>query len=203
MNTFISARFKFLWLIVLVPLLWRCYLPDEFKAEIRIAGNGDYAISYQGVLTWVPVFANILHHKLVGAERAAKLTEFEKDLRRDKNFSEVSSLGNGQYRVKYERTGHFKESEMVTFVRRNAAIITIKALKNGTVTVAGSAISPHHAGEITKLGLGMRGTFRVVTGAAVIKNNAMHVSSNGPFQVYDWQIDSETRVSPKIVIKLP
>ncbi|MFN3075426.1 MAG: hypothetical protein ABT940_00820 [Alphaproteobacteria bacterium] len=194
---------RFLWiLLVAVPLLTGCYLPDEFAAEVRVAATGEYAITYRGLLTWVPLYSEIRQHKLSAKETREKLADIEKDLRRDTNFKEIQSLGDGRFRVRFERSGRLKESEMVTFVRRNAMILSMTALKDGTLKIQGTSLGKDHAAKVSRMGLGMRGTLRVVTGATVKSSNANRTGSNGPFRVYDWKIDTTMRASPKIVIRL-
>ncbi|MBF0560831.1 MAG: hypothetical protein HQL37_02200 [Alphaproteobacteria bacterium] len=193
---------RFVLLVLFLPLLAGCYLPDQFVAEIRLGGNGTYAITYQGILTWVPLLADIKRNKLPPGEARKKVAEIEKDLRRDENFKEITSLGSGQFRVRYERFGRLKETEMVTFIRRNAVLITMTSSKDGTVKIAGTSMPKNEGGEVRELGLNMEGSFRVVTGATVLKHNAGRIEQNGPFQTYFWQINSTNRQPPKIVIQL-
>ncbi|MBF0094250.1 MAG: hypothetical protein HQL34_06870, partial [Alphaproteobacteria bacterium] len=79
-----------------------CYVPDDFKAEIRVASNGDFAMSYEGILTWAPLYSDIKDGKLAPADIPAKIALFEEDLRRDTNFKEIKSIGKGRYQVRYE-----------------------------------------------------------------------------------------------------
>lgn len=188
-------------LAVALAVLSACYLPDEFKAEVRVAATGEYVLTYDGVLTWVPLYDDILSGRLRGAEAEQKILEMENDLRRDHSFRAVRSLGQGRYRVTYERTGQLDDSEMVTFVRRNANILSIKSLKSGTITVAAASVAPAKARELKHLGLPMRGLLRVTTALPVTQHNANKVGKSGAFSTYDWNVTENLRTGPKIILR--
>ena len=38
-------------LAAILPVLSSCYVPDQFRAEIRLARNGDFSMIYEGILT--------------------------------------------------------------------------------------------------------------------------------------------------------
>ncbi|MEO5374638.1 MAG: hypothetical protein H7840_10210 [Alphaproteobacteria bacterium] len=189
---------------MLAVALAACYLPDDFKAEIRIGADGAYGITYEGYLTWVPLYTDIRDRKLSPKEAAEKIAGIEHDLKRDSGFKEIRSLGNGQFRVRYDRQGRFTrgESEMITFVRRNALILYVKMDKNNRVTIAGNMPQGDRARDLVRLGLGVNGQLRVTTGAYVSESNAQTVGKHGPFRTYDWQIKPTDRRAPKLVIDL-
>lgn len=189
-------------IVLAVAGLVACYVPDDFKAEVRVAANGDYAISYEGILTWVPLYSDIKAGKVPASEIPEKLAYFEDDLRRDSYFKEVKSLGKGRYRVRYERTGHFKESEQISFVRRNALILTLKPAPDGTVSIAANIPKGDRMKMVTDLGLEITGMLRVTTAVQAIKGNADTVGTYGPFTTYDWHIGKNMMASPKIILKL-
>lgn len=182
-----------------------CYLPDDFEAEIRIGADGSYAITYDGLLTWVPLYGDIKRRTVTGMAAVDKVADIERDLRRDNYFTEVRSLNNGQFRVRYDRHGKFKkgEPEMISFVRRNAIILYIKMDKDGKVTIAGNTPRGDRAKDLAALGLGVHGRLRVTTAAYVTENNARTAGEHGPFKTYDWQIDSSAAAkSPKLTLQL-
>lgn len=64
-------------------------------------------------------------------------------LNRDTDFKEVTPLGKGRYRVKYERTGRFGGShQMLTFVSRQEPIFRVLTTEAGNVEVNGSGRKP-------------------------------------------------------------
>lgn len=64
-------------------------------------------------------------------------------LNRDTDFKEVTPLGKGRYRVKYERTGRFGGShQMLTFVSRQEPIFRVLTTEADNVEVNGSGRKP-------------------------------------------------------------
>lgn len=185
----------------LVAALAACYLPNKFMSEIRLSRQGAYGLYYKGELTWAPLYREIRQGKLTPEEAAAKITEIDKDLRRDSHFKSIASTGEGHFDVEYEREGQLGPSGEVTFVRRNAIILMIKATPDGLITVNGQSLKPSDAQTTTNLGLDIQGEFRIVTDALVKEHNATMVKPFNGYKVYIWTIQNAFSPSPHFVMQ--
>jgi hypothetical protein len=184
-----------------VAVLAACYVPDRFKSEVRVGASGDYAISFYGDLIWAPLFRDIQENHLSPKEAAEKIEGIRKDLVRDGNFKEVTSLGSGRFHVVFERKGHLKPVDQVTFVRRNAIILELRATEDGKIALDGNAIKPADANTAATLGLSMQGEFRLITDAKVLKHNAGNVTLFQGFPVYIWKIENAFSPAPHLVMQ--
>lgn len=197
----------------LILALSGCYLPSEFKAEIRINALGDYSMLYVGDLVFAPLYQDAVQGKLTAAEIKEKTDLLIRDLQRDKvydparnvttdipHFREVVSKGMGRFHVRYEREGWLDEKDTVNFVRRNAVVISLRA-KDGLISIAVPGLKPADAQRLSGLGLDVKGELRVVTNAQVMSHNANQIKTLGGYMVYIWKVESALSPSPHIVLK--
>ncbi|EKV31503.1 hypothetical protein C882_3876 [Caenispirillum salinarum AK4] len=188
-----------------LPLLAGCYLPDRFESEIRLTQTGEYGLYYEGDLIWLPLVRDLRMGKVTEAEIPEKMDVLEADLARDSNFSKVEPTGTARFAVEYNRLGKLNWPELVTFVRRNARIISMETdPETGTVSVRGSqAIKMIDPETIERIGLNSRGLLRVTTNAEVIEHNADSVRS-GPrgYTLYDWNINGVRGQEPRLKARL-
>lgn len=197
----------------LILALSGCYLPSEFKAEIRINALGDYSMMYVGDLVYAPLYEDAVQGKLSAAEIKEKTEILIRDLQRDKvydpvknvtttvpHFREVVSKGMGRFHVRYEREGWLDERDTVNFVRRNAVIISLRA-KDGVISIAVPGLSAADGQRLTGLGLEVKGELRVVTNADILSHNASQIRPLGAYKVYIWKIESALSPSPHMVFK--
>ncbi|KAF0116790.1 MAG: hypothetical protein FD149_1306 [Rhodospirillaceae bacterium] len=182
-------------------LLSGCNLPDDFKVEIRLAEDGRYALSYHGILIWVPLHEEILRGKLKGTEIEEKIRAFENDIKRDSHFRDVRSLGGGRYKMHYQREGRIEKTGQVTFIRRNVALLVLKALPEGTVAVTVPLSKRASFKQLEVLGLSVRGMLRVATGLPVLEHNAQTVKLLGPFRIYEWSVTPTLTHTPRLVAR--
>jgi hypothetical protein len=176
--------------LVLVAALAACYLPNNYKSEIRIGRTGDFALAFYGELVWAPLYRDIQNGKFNSEQIPAEIELIRKDLVRDPGFKVVESLGQGRFKVEYERQGRLKPSDEVTFVRRNAIILLIRATPDGRVTINGAGIKPSDAKTIADMGLAMKGQFDIVTDGLVKESNATRSEVyQVQYQRYLWQLD--------------
>jgi hypothetical protein len=196
-------RRKGAWVVVgaILLALCACYLPDNFKSEIRLGRTGDYAIGFWGDLIWAPLYRDIQQNSIPAAEIPQKIADIQKDLQRDPNFKKVESLGKGRFKVEYQREGHLADSDMVTFVRRNAIIIQIVAKPDGTVVVNGRTMKPSEAQAATTLGLDVQGEFRIIADGMVKEHNASSVKPFGRYLVYVWNIQNSFSPPPHFIMQ--
>jgi hypothetical protein len=195
------AKRAWLALAAAAIVLAACYLPDKFKAEVRVSGTGDYALSFYGDLIWAPLFRDIQRGTVPADKIPEKIEEIRKDLARDPAFKTVESLGQGRFHVVYEREGHLQATDLVTFVRRNAIILQLKATPDGKVALDGAAIKPSDANEATAMGLSLQGEFRLVTDAQVLSSNATKTVLYQGYPVYIWTIDNAFSPFPHLVMQ--
>lgn len=190
-------------LIAVLPIVSSCYVPDEFDAEIRVARNGDYSLIYKGVLTWAPLYMEIVRGEVTGDAVQEKIEAIRRDIKRDPQFTYVRSIGRGQFEVRYKRTGNFvATSGLVTFVRRNAKIFNIDARADGTVTVYAETPNIDKLRPMAEAGLLVRGTLRVISDMRVIdpgNPTAVYSDKDSDWKVYDWILDGTKPVYPQIV----
>ncbi|MGC2854199.1 hypothetical protein ACM64Y_01900 [Novispirillum sp. DQ9] len=194
-------------LVLTLPALASCYVPDDFLAEIRLARNGDYALIYRGKLTWAPLWADIRGGKLSPEEVAEKEAAVMADLQRDGHFSAIKPLGRGQFEVAYERTGKFTGTRKVTFVRRSAEILSMELRTSGEVHIR-TRNDPKLdlENQLAANGLSSRGKLRIITNAPVVLHNAQNIGEGLPgypdYAIYDWSITATTKPMPMLVARL-
>lgn len=192
-------------LVAALPALASCYVPDRFRAEIRIARNGDFTLDYKGILTWAPLYMEIAAGKYSEAEAQEKIEGIRRDLKRDSQFTSIRSIGRGQFEVAYRRTGNYVANPgMVSFVRRNARILNIDARPDGTVTVFAETPNIDKARPMAEAGLLVRGSLRVISDMKVSgasNANATYKDPNGDWTVYDWSLDGTAPTYPTITFR--
>lgn len=187
--------------LTLLTALAACYLPNHFKSEVRLGRNGDFALSFYGELTWAPLYRQITEGKLKPEEAAKKIEEIHADLARDSNFKSIESLGQGRFKVAYEREGHLGNNDMVTFVRRNAIILALTSKPDGTITINGNTLKPSDAQMATNSGMDVKGEFRVITDGLVKDQNASDIRPYNGYQVYIWTIENAFSPAPHFVMQ--
>ena len=177
-------------------LLVGCYLPSEYNADLRITPDGRYNFRYEGFLTSAYMLQKMAE-KVSAEELAEKAAVVERDLRRDRNFSELTYVGNGTYKVKYERHGNIDEQGSFVFVRLNARIFTIERGSDGIVKMFGAKPDAKTVKAVEEAGLKTNGIVRVQTEAQVTDHNA-HQVIPGDKPIYVWNLDNLRMPSPRI-----
>lgn len=197
-------KFRRNWLVVLLFfLLSGCYLPNQFEAVIEIAQNGNYSVSYQGILTYAPMVEEIRAGKLTPAQQEEKRKILERDLKRDSGFKELVYIGNGSFKVKYRHNDRIDGTHMYTFTRRNAAIFTVRTDKKGVTSISGASLAPEHEQRIIKAGIQMMGELKVITDVStILENNATQAGENMGYKIFVWKINSPTAPTPKLTLRL-
>lgn len=196
----------------LLALLASCYLPTDFKAEIRVNRFGDYAMTYIGDLVYAPLYEDISRNRVTPAQIQEKVAVLLRDLGRDRSydpsgrqpprplFTEVQHMGLGRFSVRYEREGQLDDKALVTFVRRNNNILSLHA-EDGVIVIRANALSATDSQRLMSLGLGMKGELRVVTDGEVLEHNATSVRPYAGYLVYIWTIDNALAPPPKLVMR--
>lgn len=187
--------------------LTSCYAPDKFHAELRMSRYGDYALSFEGELVYLPIQHDYAENKIKPEEDAARQENIRKDLARDTAFSTVTPLGHGRFRVKYlgpvrngKAGGRLGQDELVSIIRRDAHMLRIKSNPDNQVVILADSLKPTDAEAMAQGGLGMTGEFRLVTDGNVIKHNATEVRTMGAYKVYIWKIDNPLSPMPHAIM---
>ncbi len=200
----ISMR-KFMPLVLLLFLaLQGCYFPILFDAEIRIDRVGYYSIIFDGYLADVNLYNDIREGKITAAEEKKKVAERMAYFKRDAAVTEIKYFKKGRFKVHWVAKGDLLKDKMVTFLRRNNKMITLKYVSTeNKIVVEGASISKATAKRLTAMGLGgLRGKMRVITDAKVSSNNAdrKRKGKNPREIVYSWKINGVKGPTPRLVI---
>lgn len=161
--------------MVLVVLLSSCYLPLRFDIEIDFSRQGFYTMTFIGFMTKVDVFYKLSQKKLTDEELDKKLKTIERDFRRSSSTKEFSIFDRKRaiFKVKWEKKGDILKDRMVTFFRRNEAMLNIIYNKNkNTVTIQGAAIAKSQKKRLLDIGLNTTGVIKIKTDARIINSNA-------------------------------
>ncbi|MEQ8510379.1 MAG: hypothetical protein RIB43_15345 [Rhodospirillaceae bacterium] len=203
MTVFVKNVKRFIAVVMLLPLA-SCFVPDEYSAEIRLTKNGGYGISYVGQLTWAPLYGQLTRGEIDREAASEQAAAFLAGLKADGYFESVVSLGSGRYQVRYDRQGQFTETQLLSFVRRNARIFQIRAAEDGTVNFFGTGAGKNQADQLEAIGLRTKGLVRVVTDAEVLSHNAMSVrrAPTPGYTIYDWNMTSFRQSVPKLTLQL-
>ena len=176
-----------------------CYLPTDFKADLRIKADGNYNFQYQGLLVYVPLLEKISRNELSRDALTEYVTVLEQDLRRDRSFEDVQYVDNAAFRVRYKKVGNILQEKTFNFVRQNARLLSLARYPDGTIQITGDKPNTEIAEELEKSGIVMRGTLRIQTEAQVIKHNADEVLS-AVAPVHVWNIDGLKKPSPALTL---
>ncbi len=190
---------RILLLALVVGVVSGCYLPTDFKADLRITANGNYNFQYQGMLVYVPLLEKIAKNELSREGLTKYVTAVEQDLKRDRGFEDVQYVDNAAFRIRYKKVGNILNEKTFNFVRQNARLLSLARHPNGTISIIGDKPNTEIAQELEKSGIVMRGTLRIQTEAQVVRQNADDVL-RAVAPVYVWNIDGLKKPSPALVM---
>ena len=187
--------------VLLAALLTGCYLPIKFDAEIEITRSGYYTVIFDGYLVSVPLYAGLRDGSITPLDENEKVANTLKDFKRDSAVQEVKYFKQGRFKVNWRRKGDLLRARMVTFLRRNELMITIKYVKEtGLITIQANPIAKSTAQRLLDNGLNMQGQLRVKTDLRVVNHNATRVVQRTS-PLYLWDIKSILDSSPKISLE--
>ncbi|MCC7016764.1 MAG: hypothetical protein IT564_06135 [Rhodospirillales bacterium] len=183
-----------------------CYLPVRFDAEIELSRTGHYGIEFDGYIVDLPLYESLFKQKVGGTEEAKKVETVKADFKRDRGTKDIQYHRRGIFRVKWQDQGDLLRNKMVTFIRRNAAMLTVSySDTTGLVSIYGASLTKENIERIAALGLGSEGELRIYTDAKVVTHNATSVSDNpkkGPnYKTYTWKVAGFEK-PPKLTIAL-
>lgn len=185
----------------LIFTLSGCYIPDSFKAELRMSRFGDWALSYNGDFIYAPILHDYAEGKITSENENQKLQNIYNDLIRDPAIKDIRKSGKGRFHVKYERTGHLEAIQLTAMVRRDSRMLALKSNQDGTIVIHGNGVKPSDAQRMAELGINMQGEFRVTTDAKVLNHNATDVRTFGQYTVYIWRIENALSPTPHLVMQ--
>ena len=179
-----------------------CYVPLDFYAEVEIDRSGYYKMAFDGYLAWAPLYQKLRKGTLTPSEEKKEVAIIETDLKRDPAVGEVRYMGRGRFKVDWRTSGDLMKTKMVSFVRRNENMLSLKFLKKEKeMVLSGTSVSRTRAKQLTDIGLNITGELKVRTDARVVSHNATSVVKNGVRErIYIWKIRSAFDPAPNLVI---
>lgn len=188
----------------LAAVLGGCYMPVRFDAEIELSRGGYYELIFDGYMADVELFDGINKGKIPPAEERKKAESIKTDITRDKSVKEFAYIEQGHFKVHWRRSGDLIRARMVTFLRRNEKILSIKYVKTtGLVSMEGVTLASSAAKHLSDIGLNSQGQIRVKTDAKVISHNATKIrDKNKAKKIYVWQVKSILDPAPRLTISL-
>lgn len=192
---------------ILASALGGCYMPVRFDAEIRLTRNGFYEMIFDGYLVKVELFDGIQKGEISSEEEKEKIERIRADLTRDSAVTEFKYIKLGHFKTHWEKKGDLLRAKMVTFLRRNEKILTVKYVKTSRLIIMeGASIAPSARKQLEKIGLGaMIGEIRVITDARVVSHNATKVKGDVEGRgekTFIWKIKTVYDPSPRLVITM-
>ncbi|MDH5748706.1 MAG: hypothetical protein OEY85_05280 [Rhodospirillales bacterium] len=190
--------------VLLSVIAGGCYLPVRFDAEIELDPHGYYSMIFDGYMADVVLYDGIKTKKMSPTDQKSRIEGLEKDINRDSNVKEYKYIKEGFFKVHWERKGDLLKSKTVTFLRRNARIISLKYIRTtGQIVMEGIAIGKTKAEQLIENGLNIQGELRLITDAQVTVHNATDVKKrDGGKTMYTWKINSLLNQVPRLAIKL-
>lgn len=197
--------FRLLPMLGLLVMLSGCYLPLRFDAEVEIFRTGHYTAIFDGYITHVPLYEDVLNKEIDSATEKEKAEVILRDLNRNPDVSGTKYMDNGVFKVTWKHKGDIVDEKMHVFIRRNEAFLTFKYLeKEGRVFITGRKLKNKHVDQLAKLGLGgTDGQLRIKTKATVLKHNAHKVvKRKGGGFTYVWNITSFKDSPPSLMFPI-
>lgn len=186
-------------------LLGSCYLPVKFDAEIEIDRAGYYSMIFDGYLAQIPLYEDLVAKKITANEEAERVAVLKRDFTRDSAVTEFEYFKQGIFKVHWEKRGDLLTGRMVTFARRNEAMLTLKYVKTTRmITVSAGGMSQAQRQQVLERGLNVTGEMRVITDATVVSSNATFsqpVPDRPGWTMYVWRIENALSPSPLMEIQ--
>jgi len=188
--------------IILIMTVSGCYVPLQFNANVVINRTGHFEMAFDGDVVWAPLYDKLRRGQINRAQERETVNTIKMDLARDKSFREVKYDRRGKFKVSWRKTGDLLRSKMISFIRRNEKLLTLKYVKTtGEISLSGTSLSDMQAKRLTDRGLNMAGTLRVRTDARVLRHNANSVVEDGMrWYTYTWHLQSVNDPTPNLVV---
>lgn len=181
-------------------------MPNEFVSELRLSTDGSYGFVYEGELVWIPLVMDMRdpQKKMTPQQIGDSIAVLDRDLRRDSNFKDIRSLGDGRFKVRYEAQGRLDEKGIFIFLRRTDRLVVLETLGDGTARITSKAVKIDQRKQVMDSGITVRGKFRVVTNGTATQGNAQKFKplNYQNYVIYDWEIENAETPSPVLYVDL-
>lgn len=179
-----------------------CYVPLRFDAEVVINRTGHFEMAFDGDVAWAPLHDKLRRGRISRVEETETVGIIKRDLARDTGFQEIEYARHGTFKVRWRKAGDLLRSKMITFIRRNEKLLTLKYVKTtGEISLSGTSLTDNQAQRLADRGLDMTGTLRVRTDARVMRHNAHSVvEDERRWRTYTWRIQRGDEPTPNLVI---
>ena len=197
----IKSKLLAIILLLVAFLLSSCLFPEEFKAKVNIDKNGNYTLTYDGILTYVMAKMAEVEQGKLSKKDEQDIKELAKVFREDSNFKKVKYLGHGQFKVLYERKGTLEST--VYFLDSDTKILTLKPTKDKKIEIKGMKLNKDDLVQLIALKMKVDGEIELTTNATVLEHNAKsepHLF--GLFGAYEWDIKSLNDPVPYMLLEL-
>jgi hypothetical protein len=186
--------------VMLVLMLSGCFLPENFKALVKVGKNGNFSFTYNGNLAYAPALSAIKNGSF-GAKDEKTLKEQVKELKKEPDFKDVQYIGKGRYKVAVEHAG--KAGENYYFISDQLKIFSIENQKDGTLKIAAFELSKKDIDGLKTIDAKVVGKLMVSVekGIQVIEHNAQtEPKTFSPYGDYQWDIKNP-ETAPYIILK--
>ena len=189
-------------LALLMPfILVGCYLPESFAIDISMERNGDYRMSYRGLLVQPTITEALLDGSLDAEAEKEKVAIVLADLKRDSGVKQLSYSGRGVFKIVYERSSNIIRDKSFVFVRRNSRILEMFFYKDSnTVEIRGGFVPDRYQERLNALGYQMTGTINFRTKAGIRSHNAAEFKTEEGENRLHWEIKSITDPVPNVIV---
>lgn len=185
--------------VLLLPILGGCWIPEQFDAKVTVAGDGSYSYSYDGVLTFALALADASRGRL-DARAESEVGMLAPELR-EGGFQKAEYLGKGRFSVSYKRT--VAKGQSSYFVSQDLQIFSVLPQNDGSLLIGALRPNSQVLRDFSAIGGKIDGTLSVsvASGVKVLKHNAQSEPSfYGYLGSYRWRIKSPD-ADPLILVR--
>ena len=188
--------------VLCVPLmLTGCYLPEAFTIDISMQRNGDYRMSYRGMLVQPNITEGLLNNSLDPEAEQEKVAKVLADLKRDSSVRQLTYNGRGMFNIVYEKHGNIMREKSFVFVRRQSRILEMFFhSERNTVEIRGGFVPDQYQDRLTALGYQMTGKIELRTTAGVRSHNAAEFREVSGQNRLRWEIKLITDPVPNVIL---
>ncbi|MFV1849906.1 MAG: hypothetical protein ACMZ66_04240 [Thalassospira sp.] len=189
-------------MVLLVPvLLTSCYLPQDFTIDLSMERNGDYRLSYRGLLMQPNITQGLLEATLDADAEKEKVAKVIYDLKRDSSVRQLTYAGKGVFNIVYEKRGNIIREKSFVFVRRQSRILEMFFhSERNTVEIRGGFVPDQYQDRLTALGYQMTGKIEFRTTAGIRSHNAAEFREISGQNRLRWEIRSITDPVPNVIV---
>ena len=198
----VCRAFKRLLIVLCLPLLLvGCYLPEAFTIDLSMQRNGDYRLSYRGLLVQPTLTEGLLNKSLDAEGEKEKVASIMADLKRDSAVQRLTYNGRGVFDIVYEKRGNIMREKSFVFVRRQSRILEMFFhSERNTVEIRGGFVPDRYQDRLTALGYQMNGKIEIRTTAGIRSHNAAEFREISGQNRLRWEIKSITDPVPNVIL---